>query len=116
LLNLSRNVAAVSASFSLTACEKDGNLVAGTCADTLARAPPSWDEPRHFGEAPWGGCVSSRRPPIRKADLTRALAAARAAGVVVDRIEIDLNSGKIIVLLKDEAARADEGQRNEWDE
>jgi nitrate reductase NapAB chaperone NapD len=45
----------------------------------------------------------SRRPcTFRQSDVTRALKAAKAAGVEVDRIEID-HDGKLIVVLTKKA-------------
>jgi hypothetical protein len=55
------------------------------------------------------------RCTFKEVDLTRALSAARKAGIEVARAEVD-RAGKIILVLKngDEAASA--AERNEWDE
>jgi len=42
--------------------------------------------------------MTVRRRPFKQVDLTRALRATRAAGVEVARIEIDTETGKIIVI------------------
>jgi hypothetical protein len=48
--------------------------------------------------------VSVRRPsPFRQSDVTRALRAAKAAGLHVSRFEID-GAGKIVIVSGDEAA------------
>jgi hypothetical protein len=44
----------------------------------------------------------SRRPvPFRKQDVTRAISAAIAAGVSIQRVEID-NTGKIAIIVNDD--------------
>jgi hypothetical protein len=51
---------------------------------------------------------------FRQQDVTRALRATRAAGVEVERIEIE--KGRIIVVAGKKAKRADdEDNGNEWD-
>ena len=58
-----------------------------------------------------------RRPAtFRQSDLVRALKAARAAGVEVDRVEIGPD-GRMVVVLSREGAAAQERERNvnEWD-
>jgi hypothetical protein len=59
-----------------------------------------------------------RRPCIfRQTDLTRALEGARAAGIEIERFEID-KDGKIVVVAEKspESPRDGEDERNEWDE
>jgi hypothetical protein len=57
----------------------------------------------------------SRRPGLfRQSDLVRALRAARAAGVEVDRVEID-RDGKLVIVVAGKAAKEPPGS-NEWDE
>jgi len=62
--------------------------------------------------------VSSGRHLFKQTDLARAFRAAEAAGLRVERCEIDPKTGKIIVVTSKEgkAAPADDGERNEWDE
>ena len=60
----------------------------------------------------------SRRPCIiRQTDLTRALKGARAAGIEIERFEID-KDGKIVVVAEKspESPRDGEDERNEWDD
>jgi hypothetical protein len=60
----------------------------------------------------------SRRPCIfRQTDLTRALKGARAAGIEIERFEID-KDGKIVVVAQKspESPRDGEDVRNEWDD
>jgi hypothetical protein len=54
---------------------------------------------------------------FRQRDLTRALKAAIAAGIGIERFEID-NDGKIIVFTETAAhhSQAANGEPNEWDE
>jgi hypothetical protein len=52
---------------------------------------------------------------FRQRDVTRAIKAVAAAGIVVARVEVD-KSGKIIVITQQGADRAREGtEANEWD-
>jgi hypothetical protein len=46
--------------------------------------------------------------------VKRALAAAKAAGLDVDRVEIDPVSGKIVVKMRSGAAIVDEKPLDEW--
>jgi hypothetical protein len=58
-------------------------------------------------------CVMTRRPcTFRQTDLTRALRAAQAAGVPV-RIEIE--DGKITVVMDSSSTGESEKNLNEWD-
>jgi hypothetical protein len=60
----------------------------------------------------------SRRPCIfRQTDLTRALKGARAAGIEIERFEID-KDGKIVVIAEKspESPCDGEDERNEWDD
>jgi hypothetical protein len=54
---------------------------------------------------------------FRQLDVTRALRAVAAAGIEVQRIEID-KDGKIVVVAGKvlESPRDDENKRNEWDD
>ena len=54
---------------------------------------------------------------FRQQDVTRALRAAKAAGLAVDRVEID-RSGKIVIVAvkADYAPRGAFDKRNPWDE
>ena len=55
-----------------------------------------------------------RRPAtFRKADLVKAITAARAAGVEVDRVEIGAD-GKMVVVMREGQERR-ESNVNEWD-
>ena len=57
----------------------------------------------------------ARRPcTFRQGDVTRALRAAKAAGLDVHRVEID-RAGKIIVVTGKPDYPADDASRNEWD-
>lgn len=59
----------------------------------------------------------SRGPhSFKQTDLARLFRAAKKAGLPVERYEIDPKTGRIIVVIKDEAASANDGERNEWDE
>jgi hypothetical protein len=51
---------------------------------------------------------------FKKRDVTRALRAAVAAGIEVQRIEID-REGKIVVVAGKPQEPADENRGNEWD-
>ena len=54
---------------------------------------------------------------FRQLDVTRALRGAAAAGIPVQRVEID-KEGKIVVITgkSPESPRDSEDKRNEWDE
>jgi len=52
--------------------------------------------------------------PFRQADLKRALAAAKAAKMDVDRVEIDPTSGKIVIKMRGGAANVDEKPLDKW--
>jgi hypothetical protein len=56
------------------------------------------------------------RPPstFRQQDVTRAIRAVAAAGIVVARVEVD-KSGKIIVITQEGADRGKDTEANEWD-
>jgi len=51
---------------------------------------------------------------FKRADLVRAIRSAKDAGLPIDRVEVDPNSGKISVLVSQPGDAA--GERNEWDE
>jgi hypothetical protein len=51
---------------------------------------------------------------FRQRDITRALRAAKAAGVHVD-IEIDSYSGDIVIKMKRDELTAGDQSQNEWD-
>jgi len=56
-----------------------------------------------------------RRPVVfRQAGLKRALAAAKAAKMEVDRVEIDPVSGKIVVKMRGCATNVDENPLDKW--
>jgi hypothetical protein len=56
-----------------------------------------------------------RRPAMfKKADLTRAITAARAAGCEVERVEIGAD-GKMVVILREAPDQERERNVNEWD-
>jgi hypothetical protein len=55
------------------------------------------------------------RCTFKEIDLTRALRAARKAGIDVARAEVD-RTGKIILVLKNDGEAASTTERNEWDE
>jgi hypothetical protein len=55
------------------------------------------------------------RCTFKEVDLTRALRAARKAGIEVARAEVD-RAGKIILVLKNDGEEAPAAERNEWDE
>jgi hypothetical protein len=52
---------------------------------------------------------------FRQQDVTRALRATVAAGIKVQRVEIDKDGKIIVVAGMPEPARANDDQRNEWD-
>jgi hypothetical protein len=54
---------------------------------------------------------------FRQTDVTRALKAVEAAGLGVERLEIDIKDGKIIVVAAKSTETAAEGApvSNEWD-
>jgi hypothetical protein len=57
----------------------------------------------------------SRRSSFAQSDVTRALKAAKAAGIPVKRIEIE-TTGKIVVVTEQERGNAaDRSDENEWD-
>lgn len=53
-----------------------------------------------------------RRVPFRKVDVTRALQAVKAAGVVADRVEIEPNGR--IVIVTGQAAKSAESDLDKW--
>jgi hypothetical protein len=56
-----------------------------------------------------------RRPvAFRQADLKRALSAAKAAGVDIDRVEIDPATGKITMTVRGGAANLDVAPLDQW--
>jgi uncharacterized protein GlcG (DUF336 family) len=55
------------------------------------------------------------RCTFKEADLTRALRAAKKAGMNVARAEVD-RAGKIILVLKNDGGEASTTERNEWDD
>jgi hypothetical protein len=56
----------------------------------------------------------TRRPStFRKQDVRRAIEGARAAGVEVQRIEIE--AGKIVVVARGENSAVRQSPENEWD-
>jgi hypothetical protein len=59
--------------------------------------------------------VGHGRCTFKEVHLTRALRAARKAGIDVARAEVD-RAGKIILVLKNDGEAASTGERNEWDE
>jgi hypothetical protein len=59
----------------------------------------------------------SRRAPFTQADVTRAGRGAAKAGLNVTRIEVDRDSGKIIIIAGPEQTPPDQTppDQNEWD-
>jgi hypothetical protein len=57
--------------------------------------------------------ITRGRRTFRQKDVTRALRAAAAAGIEVQRIEIE--TGKITVVTGKPKEQIDEGRSNEWD-
>jgi hypothetical protein len=58
----------------------------------------------------------SRRPStFRQSDLTRALKAARKAGVEVERVEIGQDGKMVVVLSREGSHQERERNVNEWD-
>jgi hypothetical protein len=55
---------------------------------------------------------------FRAADITRAVKGMRAAGVEVERAEIDNNTGKIVIVVREpgRASKDSVGVSNPWDE
>ncbi len=51
---------------------------------------------------------------FRQGDVTRAVKAARIAGLDVERVEIDV-AGKIVVIATTEREKKREPETNEWD-
>jgi hypothetical protein len=58
--------------------------------------------------------MSKGRQTFRRSELTRAIKAALAAGVQVDRAEIDSVTGKIVIVLANSGASVAQTV-NEWD-
>jgi hypothetical protein len=59
----------------------------------------------------------SRRPcTFRQSDLTRAIKAARAAGVEIERVEIERDGRMIVVMNKGDVPQPNGGDTNPWDE
>jgi hypothetical protein len=50
----------------------------------------------------------------RQADITRALRAAKAAGVEIARVEIDATTGKIVIFTKDVAGTEKPSDLDQW--
>jgi hypothetical protein len=60
--------------------------------------------------------LSRRTATFRQTDLTRALRGARAAGVEIDRIEIDKDGRIIVIAAKSTEENTGAGEEhNEWD-
>lgn len=55
----------------------------------------------------------SARAAFRQSDITRAIRGANAAGVQVERLEVDTTTGKIVVVPKGGGSPT---IANEWDE
>ena len=59
--------------------------------------------------------MSIRRPPsFRQIDVTRALRAAKAAGLDVTRVEIDPRTGRIVIGAGTEQNSAPRSELDEW--
>jgi len=75
---------------------------------------PRYSTPAPRGVFYWQDAMSKARQTFRASELTRAIKATLAAGVSVDRAEIDPSTGKIVVVIcQSGASPAD--NRNEWD-
>jgi hypothetical protein len=58
--------------------------------------------------------MADRKVRFRQIDMTRALRAAKAAGIGVERVEIDPASGKIVVIAKGEGSAEPTKPLDEW--
>jgi hypothetical protein len=60
--------------------------------------------------------MANRRSTIRQAEVTRFTRAVRRAGVEVDRVEVDLATGKVVLFAKgkDGSAPAPGNALDEW--
>lgn len=57
--------------------------------------------------------MTARLTPVRQSQITRALKAAKAAGMPVERVEIGLD-GRVIVYAGGEAADTDDRALDQW--
>lgn len=57
--------------------------------------------------------MSARQARFRKVDLTRAIAAAKAGGLAIGKVEIDPISGKIVLVAASKQPAADNAV-DEW--
>ena len=88
-------------------------LIGGECFGAIGgdRGPRGagsiWDVGRLRQGAVTDALTMPRRPAaFRQSDLTRALRAANAAGLVVDRVEIDPN-GRIVIVARGAAGQTE---------
>jgi hypothetical protein len=59
--------------------------------------------------------MANRRSTIRQAEVTRFTRAVRRAGVEVDRVEVDLATGKVVLFAKGKDGSAAPGNAlDEW--
>ncbi|OHV26237.1 hypothetical protein EOS93_10090 [Rhizobium sp. RMa-01] len=56
--------------------------------------------------------MTAQRATFRKIDITRAVQAVRAGGETIGRVEIE--NGKIVIVLSNEAAAADANPLDVW--
>ncbi|WP_414833605.1 hypothetical protein [Afifella sp. YEN Y35] len=62
--------------------------------------------------------MSRRAVAVTQSEITRALKGVAAAGLPVERVEIDPRTGRIVVtstLADGSTVRTGEGARNDWD-
>lgn len=59
--------------------------------------------------------MSRRACIFRQTDLTRAVKGARAAGIEIERVEINKDGRIIVVAGKPPETTHESGERNEWD-
>jgi hypothetical protein len=58
--------------------------------------------------------MGKRAVPFRQADLQRALCAAKGAGLEVARVEVDLATGKFVIITGTEAVQQTQSPLDQW--